>query len=186
MRSLLPRWWPWFSRYSTFLRSVFTQLIIHPDAIPLTAFCTPNGLNEWLRMPQGAASVPACFVCVMLLVTAALDMIQMPLEDAIGSDDSPIKYVATLAAFLARLRPQKSELSPNKTRSEPRESNSWATSSLKMVSVLTMTVAALPRMTMHADIKQLRSLLDDLRYYLKPLPNTTRSIRPSTTLLKPQ
>ena len=89
-------------------------------------------------MPQGAASLPACFVCVMLFVTAALDMIQMPLEDAIGSDDSPINYVATLAVFLARLRPHKSELSPNKTRSEPRESNSWATSSFKMVSVLTM------------------------------------------------
>ena len=88
-------------------------------------------------MPLGVASVPACFVCVMLL-TAALDMIQMSLKDAIGSDDSPINYVATLAAFLARLRPHKSEFSPNKTRSEPRESNSWATSSLKMVSVLTM------------------------------------------------
>ena len=89
-------------------------------------------------MPQGAASVPACFVCVMLLTTA-LDMIQMSLKDAIGSDDSTINYVATLAAFLARLRSHKSELSPNKPPSEPRESNFWATSSLKMVSVLTMT-----------------------------------------------
>ena len=43
MRSLLPRWRPWFSRYLTFSRS---QLIIYPDAIPLTAFRTPNGLNE--------------------------------------------------------------------------------------------------------------------------------------------
>ena len=117
----------------------FYQLIIHPDAIPLTAFCTPNRLNEWLRMLQGAGSVPACFVCAMLLVTTALDMIHMPLEDAIGSDDSSISYVATLAASLPRLRPHKSELSPNKTRSEPRECNSWATSSIKMVSVLTMT-----------------------------------------------
>ena len=89
-------------------------------------------------MSQGAASVPACFVCVMLLM-AALDMIQMSLKNAIGSDDSPINYVAALAAFLARLRPHKSELFPNNTRSEPRESNSWATSSFKMVSVLTMT-----------------------------------------------
>ena len=40
----------------------FLQLIIHPDAIPMSAFCTPNGLNEWLCMPQGTAGVPACFV----------------------------------------------------------------------------------------------------------------------------
>ena len=90
-------------------------------------------------MPQDAASVLACLVCVILLVAAALDMNQMSLEDAIGSDDSLINYVTALAAFLTRLRPHKSELSPNKTRSEPRESNSWATSSLKMVSVLTVT-----------------------------------------------
>ena len=36
------------------LFSGFTQLTINPDTIPLTAFCTPNGLYEWLRMPQGA------------------------------------------------------------------------------------------------------------------------------------
>ena len=38
----------------------------------------------------------------MLLVTAALDTIQMSLKDAIGSDDSPINYVATLPPSLAR------------------------------------------------------------------------------------
>ena len=119
-------------------RGDFTQVVTHPDASPQSAFCTPNGSNEWLCMPQGATSVLACFFCIMLL-TAALDMIQKSLEDAIGSDDSPFNYVAALPAFLARLRPHKSELSPNKTRSELRESNSWATSSLKMVSVLTMT-----------------------------------------------
>ena len=109
MRPLIPRWRPGFLGIRPF-RGIFTQLIIHPDAIPLTAFCTTNDLNDWLRMPHGAVG------CVMLLVIAALDMIQMSLEDAIGSDDSPINYyVATLAAFLAPLRPHISELSPNKT-----------------------------------------------------------------------
>ena len=40
------------SVFSVFdLFSGFTQLTIHPDLIPLTAFCTPNGLYEWFRMP---------------------------------------------------------------------------------------------------------------------------------------
>ena len=116
-----------------------TQLIIHPDAILRTAFCPPNRLYGRLRVPQGAAGVPACFVCIMLLVTAPLDRIQRSLEDEIGPDDSRINCVATLAAFLARLCPHKSELSPSKPRSYPREFNSWAMSSLRMVSVLTMT-----------------------------------------------
>ena len=41
-------------------------------------------------------------------------------------------------------------------------------------------------MPMHADMKQLRSLLDGVSYYLKPLPNMARRIRPIRTLLKLQ
>ena len=49
------------SVFSVFdLSSGFTRLIIHPDINPLTAFCTPNGLYEWLRMPQGGA-LPGSF-----------------------------------------------------------------------------------------------------------------------------
>ena len=78
------------SVFSVFdLFSGFTQPTIHPDTIPLTAFCTPSGLYEWLRTPQGAAVSPTWFVCVMRLVTDGLDNIRMYLDDAIGSDASP-------------------------------------------------------------------------------------------------
>ena len=84
------------SVFSVFdLFSGFTQLTIHPDTVPLTAFCTSNGLYGSLRMPQGAAGAPAWFVSVMRLVTGGLDNIRMYLDDAIGSDDSPIAHVAT-------------------------------------------------------------------------------------------
>ena len=108
MRSLTPRWWPGFLGYSTFWRGLLST-----------------------------TGVPACFIFVMLLVTAALDMIQMHLDDAIESDRSPINYVVTRAVFLARVRPHKSKLSPNKIRSEPREPISRATSFLLVVSVPT-------------------------------------------------
>ena len=94
------------------LFSGFTQLTIHPNTIPLTAFCAPNGLYEWLRMPQGAAGSPAWFVSVMRLVTDGLDNIRLYLDDAIGSDTSPMAHVATLAACFARLL-HNLKLSPN-------------------------------------------------------------------------
>ena len=78
-----------FSVYDLF--SGLTQLTIHPDTISLTAFCTPNGLYEWLSMPQGAAGAPVWFVSVMRLVTAGYDNIGMYLDNAIGSDDCPIR-----------------------------------------------------------------------------------------------
>ena len=98
------------------LFSGFTQLTIHSDTIPLTAFCTPNRPYEWLRMPQGDAGAPAWFVSVLRLVTNGLDNIRMYLDDTIVSNDSPIAHVATLATFLARLRLHNLKLSPIKTR----------------------------------------------------------------------
>ena len=47
-------------------------------------------------------------------------------------------------------------------------------------------VAALTKMPMPKDVKQLRSLLGGLSYYRKFLPNMAKRIRPLTTLLKKQ
>ena len=114
------------SVFSVFdLFSGFIQLIIPPDTIPLTAFCTPNGLYEWLRMPQGAAGAPSWFVSVMRLVTAGLDNIRMYLDDAIGSDDCPLHHVATLATYFARLRLHKPKLSPDKFRTGVARVDFW-------------------------------------------------------------
>ena len=174
------------SVFSVFdLFSGFTQLTIHPDTIPLTAFCTPNGLYEWLRLPQGAAGAPAWFVSVMRLVTAGLDNIRMYLDDAIGSDDSPIHHVATLAAFFARLRLHSLKLSPDKSRiGAARVDFLGHVISADGVRPNDDRVAALTRMPMPTDIKQLRSLLGGLSYYRKFLPNMAHHIRPITALLK--
>ena len=167
------------------LFSGFTQLTIHPDTIPLTAFCTPNGLYEWPRMIQGAAGAPAWFVSVMRLVTAGLDNIRMYLDDAIGSDDCPLHHVATLATFFARLRLHKLKLSPDKSRiGAARVDFLGHVISADGVRPNDDRVTTLTRMPMPTDIKQLRSLLGGLRYYRKFLPNMAHHIRPVTALLK--
>ena len=174
------------SVFSAFdLLSGFTQLTIHPDTIPLAAFCTANGLYEWLRMPQGAAGAPAWFVSVMRLVTAGLDNIRMYLDDAIGSDDSPIHHVATLATFFAHLRLHSLKLSPDKFRIGAARVDSLGHVILADgVRPNDDRVAALTRMPMPTDIKQLRSLFGGLSYYRKFLPNMAHHIRPITALLK--
>ena len=155
------------SVFSVFdLFSGFTQLTIHPDTIPLTAFCTPNGLYEWLRMPQGAAGAYAWIVSVTRLVTAGLDNIRMYLDDAIGSDDCPLHHVATLAAFFARLPLHKLKLAPDKSRIGAASVDFLGhIISADGVRPNDDRVAALTRMSMPTDIKQLRSLdRDQLAY----------------------
>ena len=174
------------SVFSVFdLFSGFTQLTIHPDTIPLTAFCTPSGLYEWLRMSQGAADAPALSISVMRLVTAGLDNICMYLDDAIGSDDCPLHHVATLATLFARLRLHKLKLSPDKSRiGAARVDFLGDIISADDVRPNDDRVAALTRMPMPTDIKQLRSQLGGLSYYRKFLPNMACRIRPITALLK--
>ena len=172
-----------FSVFDPF--SGFTQLTIHPDTIPLTAFWKPNGLYEWLRMPQGAADAPAWFVSAMRLVTPGLDNIRMYLDDAIGSDDCPLHHVATLATFFARLHLHKLKLSPGKSRiGAARVDFLGHVTSADGVRPNDDRVAALTRMSMPTDIKQHRSLLGGLSYYRKFLPKMARHIRPITVLLK--
>ena len=165
------------------LFSGFTQLTIHPDTIPLTAFCTPNGLYEWLRMPRGAAGALPWFVSVTRYDRPRY--IRMYLDDAIDSDDCPIHHVATLACFFARLRLHKLKLSPDKSRIGAARVDLLGHVILADgVRPNDERVATLTCMPMPTDIKQLRSVLGGLSYCRKFLPNMTRRIRPITALLK--
>ena len=107
----------------------------------------------------------------------------MYLDGAIGSDDCPLHHVASLATFFARLRLHKLKLSTDK---------SWIGAARVdfLGHILSADgvrnddrIAALTRMPMLTDIKQLRSLLGGLSYYRKFLPNMARHIR-TTALLK--
>ena len=136
-------------------------------------------------MPYGAAGAPAWFVSVMRLVTNGLVSIRMYLDNAIGSNDSPIANVVTLASFFARLRLHNLKLSPNKTRiGAARVDFLGHVISQGGVRPNDDKIAALARMPMPRDIKQLRSLLGGVSYYRKFLPNMAKRVRLITALLK--
>ena len=109
----------------------------------------------------------------------------MYLDDAIVSDDCPVHHVTTLTAFFARLRLHQLKLSPDKSRiGAARVDFLGHIISKDGVRPNDDRVAALTRMPMPTDIKQLRSLLGGLSYYRKFSPNMARLIRPITALLK--
>ena len=103
-------------------------------------------------------------------------MIQMSLEDAIESDDS-----SCLPCAFAP--PQIGAFSEQNTIAAVRVQLLGHVISQDCVRLHDDKVAALPRIHMPADIKQLRSLLDGPSYYLKLLPKIARRIRPITTVL---
>ena len=87
--------------------------------------------------------------------------------------------------FFARLRLHSLKLSPDKSRiGAARADVLGHVISADGVRPNDDDVAALTRMSMPTDIKQLRSLLGGLSYYRKFLPNMAHYIRPITVLLK--
>ncbi|CAB1110148.1 unnamed protein product [Ectocarpus sp. CCAP 1310/34] len=86
------------------LNSAFHQIVCDEDTVPLTAFCTPTQLFEWLRMPQGANASPSWFVKVINRVVHGLERVLAYLDDDICFDEEPLGHVLNLIEFFKRLR----------------------------------------------------------------------------------
>ena len=167
------------------LVSSFHQITAHPDTVPLTAFCTPTQLFEWLVMPQGSNAAPGWFVKVINEVTRGLERVVAYLDDVIVFDAGPSDHIPTIRAFFQRLRQYNLKLSPSKARLGATNADFLGhTISPAGVSPNADKVRALTDMPMPKDLKQLRSLLGGLSYYRKFLPNMAKRIRPITSLLK--
>ena len=117
--------------------------------------------------------------------TVGLGNIQVYLDVAVGSDDSPTNHVEILAAFFACLYFHKLELCPNKFRVGAAHVDFFCDVICRDGFHPNDTkVAALTRMPMPTEIQQLFSLLGRLNYCRKFLPNMARRILPILVPLK--
>ena len=94
----------------------FYQIIARKDTIPLTSFCTPTGLYEWLVMPQGSSASPVWFVKVINEVIKGLEQVAAYLNDVIVFDSDPTAHVKTMRTLFERLRTHYLKISPSKAR----------------------------------------------------------------------
>ena len=62
----------------------FHQITADTDTVPLTAFCTPTDLYEWLFMPQGSCALPGWFDKVINEVTMGVKRVAAYLDDVIA------------------------------------------------------------------------------------------------------
>ena len=109
------------------LVSSFHQIKAHKDAVPLTAFCIPTGLYEWLVMPQGNSASPGWFVKVINEVIKDLKPVAAYLDDVIVFDSDPIAHVETIRSLFERRPKHNLKLSPRRLDWVPLMRTSWAT-----------------------------------------------------------
>ena len=163
----------------------FHQIPVHPDTIPLTAFATQTRLFEWLRMPMGASQSAGHFVKVINEVIKGMECVEAYLDDVVVFNETPEQHVQAMRKFLHRLRTNNLKLSPPKaTIGTTHAAFLGHTITPDGVSPNPDKVAALAKMPMPTDLKQLRSLLGGLGYYRSFLNNMAKRTKPLTTLLR--
>eukprot|EP00752_Nemacystus_decipiens_P002032 g1947.t1 len=163
----------------------FHQIPVHPDTIPLTAFATQSRLFEWLRMPMGASQSAGHFVKVINEVIKGLEGVEAYLDDVVVFDETPAQHVQSMRRFLHRLRTHNLKLSPPKaTVGTTHAAFLGHTITPDGVSPNPDKVAALAKMPMPTDLKQLRSLLGGLSYYRSFIKDMAKRTKALNDLLK--
>ena len=136
------------------------QITIDKDTIPLTAFCTPTRLFEWLVMPQGSNAAPGWFVEVINEVIKYLDRVAASLDDGIVFDPDPTVQVANVHSLFEPLRKYNLIFSPAKAKLGATDADFLRhTISSSGVSPYPDKVAALTKMPMPKNTSRLAHFL---------------------------
>lgn len=83
----------------------YHQIAMDPESIPLTAFVTPTGLYEYVRLPFGLKNAPSAFQQIMDKVFRDLipRVVEVYLDDIIVFGDSEEEFLRNLDTVLTRL-----------------------------------------------------------------------------------
>ncbi|KAL3969298.1 transcription factor SOX7/8/10/18 (SOX group E/F) [Sarotherodon galilaeus] len=168
----------------------YHQGFLDEESRPLTAFITPWGLYQWVRIPFGLSSAPAEFQRSMEHCMAGLrDTICLPyLDDNLVHSSSFDEHLEHIRLVLQRYREHGVKLTPKKCELFRR--------SVKFLGKLvtgegyTMDPAELaPVMALKektpATVGEVRQMLGFLSYYRPFIPNFSRVAHPLYSLLSP-
>lgn len=88
------------------LKSGFWQVPVHPDSIPITGFCTPDGLYQWHRMPMGLRNGPPHFQRCMnkvVLESGLRDMAGIFIDDLGSGGKTHVEAAQNLRTMMQAL-----------------------------------------------------------------------------------
>ena len=98
-----------YNMFSTLdLRSGYWQVSMRSEDREKTAFMTPNGLYEFLRMPYGLSTAPATFSCAISIILSGLtyEMCLCYFDDVIVFSTDIHQHCQRLSTVLQRFRDQ--------------------------------------------------------------------------------
>jgi hypothetical protein len=163
----------------------FYQIPLAEESKIYTAFCTPFGLYQWLRLPFGLKTSPAQFQSLMQKVLEGLDFCGVFIDDIVIGSETWEEHMVHVATVLDRLL--KAKLTVKLVKSY------FACSEIDycghkvgngQISPREIKVKALLNMPRPENKKQLQSFLGSVNYYQRYIPKFAELVYPLTNLLR--
>ena len=176
----------WFSTLDQ--GKAYHQGFMSEESRPLTAFVTPWGLHEWVRVPFGLRNAPAAYQRCMENILDGLNHVicEVYLDDVIVYSKTFEEHVANLETVLRRLNQHGVKLKPSKChlfRQEVRYLGRVVTADgYKADPAETAALQSLKEKTPKT-IGDVRKLLGLTSYYRRYLPDYARRAKPLYQLL---
>jgi hypothetical protein len=86
------------------LKSGYWQIKLHPNSIAKSAFSTPDGHYEFLRLPFGLNNAPADFQRIMQIVLGGLSYVQVYIDDIVIYSKTLDEHFLHLEEVFIRLK----------------------------------------------------------------------------------
>ena len=110
------------------LKSGYWQITLDKDTIPKTAFSTPDGHYELVRLPFGLKNAPAEFSRIMQQVLGDLKFVEIYIDDITIHSASFEEHLEHLYVVFQRLKEANLKVNPSKCDWFAAKLNCWVTS----------------------------------------------------------
>ena len=175
-----------YSMFSTLdLRSGYWQVSMQPEDREKTAFVTPGGLYEFLRMPYGLSTAPATFSRAISIVLSGLsyEICLCYFDDVIIFSRDIHDHCKRLRTVLQRFREHNLRVKASKC-SFGADNTAGHTVSSAGVHTDPSKIMTVQRLPPPANLETLRSFLGLAGYYRKFIPKFATIAAPLTALTK--